>query len=254
MGSYRMLLFFSVLILTAQFSLMSAGSQNPFIDLRQEDHSAHKDTTENVGLNFDSTNLFLEQIKQKEECYQKKVNSSIKNFKRKMPYKPHDMLVTLKAEFKNQKKILETKLGKAKGNIKKQVTAFQEFNRYLIITLNRVDLASTLDMYHAYLQERMLIEDDFIKQVNDNPLSHLFLERPKKDFYHHDIFNDIKKLRDLAQKIRNYLVYRKRENEIFKKEYKWTVKGRVHYMKDRFLGKGKYAKQENTEGHREERN
>ena len=47
------------------------------------------------------------------------------------------------------------KLKTAKSNVEEQVAAFQEFNRYLIITLNRVDLSATLKAYHDFLKEAL---------------------------------------------------------------------------------------------------
>ena len=200
-----------------------------------------KKKTEDVSLNFDTTTVYTKQIQQHEEYYQAEVDILIKKFKKKLQYNPPALKTALAQELKNQKKVLENKLKAAKSNVDAQVEAFQEFNRYIVITLNRVDLSATLKAYHEFLKERIDLEKTFIESISSNTLSHLFLERPKKDFYTHYLFKEIEGLRKLVQKVRSYLVERVREKEIFEKKYAKNFRGRYYQIKDKLQKKGKYA-------------
>lgn len=196
-----------------------------------------------IGLDYETTQILLSQLHKNEMDYQEAISQLVEFFKessKKLSLNPKEASRLITKEIKKQKKLLEKKLKRSHSDIKRQIKAFKDFNRFLIVTLNRSEYQEIIHHQRKFYQNLFRIKQKYTEEIKDNQLEHTFWDKSEIDFQNEGIFKAISNIQRQLQKIRCLIRNNPREKEIFNKEYH-GMKGTFRKIKDKFNRVGQYS-------------
>ena len=189
-------LIYTVILFHFSFNAYSSSSHRN----HQQNHPDF--STGEIGLSLQTIVVHLDRVKQSESNYEREMKELIKAFEKKIPYSPRRLSETLHRETSIQKKILEKKIKEANNEVEQLVSAFQEYNRSLVITLNRSDYKEVIQLYQELQNNEYIARRRYISELQSNPMNHLFDINEKIISRQNSRFKYIYKIKDQIQKIR----------------------------------------------------
>jgi hypothetical protein len=196
---------------------------------------------QDLGLSLESTQLYLNQIMTVENRYKKEYIKILNEFDRSISYNPESTKKDLEVILKKQKKVLEKRLKKAKGNIQDQTEAFVEFNRFLVVNIHRSEIKDILQSFKKSEAQEFELRKTSVESIKENPLSHLFNPQMSRSELSESFYYETKKLQKIIKKYQNLLSDQKRQKEITTGEYSGAW-GKIRKVKDTYQKKGTFSK------------